>query len=39
MFLQECKYIVKEKKRNIYINDVLEISSDKSDDYNYSDDA
>ena len=31
MFLEECEYIVKEKKSR-YINDDLEISSDDSDE-------
>ena len=31
MFLEECKYIVKEKKMLGYIIDEIEISSDDSD--------
>ena len=32
VFLEERKYIVKEKKMSKFINDELEISSDESDD-------
>ena len=32
LFLEECKYIVKEKKINKYIIDDLELSSDESDE-------
>ena len=32
VLLEECKYIVKERKVKIYINDDLEISSDGSDE-------
>ena len=35
MFLEECKYIVKEKKISQYITDDIEISSDS--DRKYSD--
>ena len=31
MFLEECKYIVKEKRISHYISDELEISSDDSE--------
>ena len=35
MFLEECKYIVKEKKMPRHINDDLEIFSDDSDKQNF----
>ena len=31
MFLEECKYVVKEKRMPQYITDEIEISSDNSD--------
>ena len=31
VFLEECKYIIKEKKKHRYFKEELEISSDKSD--------
>ena len=31
MFLEECKYVVKEKRMPQYITDKIEISSDNSD--------
>ena len=34
IFLEDCKYIVKEKKVSKYINDDLNVSSDDSDDCN-----
>ena len=34
MFLQECKYVVKEKKMTKYITGSIEISSDGSDEEN-----
>ena len=36
MFLEECKYVIKEKKKSIkkFITDDIEISSDDSDEEN-----
>ena len=31
VFLEECKYVIKEKKMDKYITEDIEISSDKSD--------
>ena len=31
MFLEECKYVVKEKKMTEYVNDEIEFSYDDSD--------
>lgn len=33
-FMQWYKYVVKEKKKNTYVNDDLEVSYNKSDDFN-----
>ena len=37
VLLEECKYIVKEKKISKFITDELEISSDESDYYDHPD--
>ena len=34
MFLEECKYVVKEKRKSKFITDNIEISSDDSDEEN-----
>ena len=35
LFLEECKYIFKEKKMTKYIADIIEISSDDFDEENF----
>ena len=39
MFLEECKYIIKEKKIKRYISDYIEITFNDFDDSDESDDS
>ena len=39
IFLEECKYVIKQNEMSKFINKDLEISSDESDDLNDCDDS